>query len=212
MQFLCARLRMVRVGAHSKGELIVAFQKNGTPEELVSVINRIDDAMTFFCDANSITVRAMQVDERGQVGVERSLKGTEMVNAVRSALFHRFLQLWDELLTVDPDSKHVLALKKHVASKIDAQTAETYWYTGDASDPYGIVPNLPDRCFVQLCYVSSPGSKISVWMGDLPDETERALRLKLANEGIAGSILFANRPGVWHGYHAASSGPPEADG
>jgi hypothetical protein len=202
---------MVRVGAHSKEKSTVGFQKNMTPEELVSEIKRIDDAMTFFCSADSIGVRATQLDEP-QAWIERVLDRTEIISIVYSALFDQFVQLSDELLAVDPDSKHCLALKKHVASEINAATAETYWCTGDASDPYGIVPNLPDRCFVELCYVSSPGSKISVWMGDLPDETERALRLKLASQGVSRSMLFANRPGAWQWYDAATSGPSEAGG
>jgi hypothetical protein len=41
--------------------------------------------------------------------------------------------------------------------------------------------------------VFSPGSKIEVWVGDLPNETRQALRLRLAKETAAFTAPLASR-------------------
>jgi hypothetical protein len=95
--------------------------------------------------------------------------------------------------------------------KIDPATAEIIWQCGDPFDPYGIGPELLDKRIVDLGYVFSPGSKICVWIGDLPNETGRALRLKLAKQGVPLSELIANHADVWHEYRDASAGPPQGE-
>jgi hypothetical protein len=152
-------------------------------------------------------------DEQGQkCKTERRLERAEIIQAVYLGLSNRGVQLLTVLEEVDPGRKHLLALQGEAALTIDPKTAETFWSYGDHFHPNGKGPEVPDNCLVRLCHVSSPGSKISVWMGDLPEETGRALRLKLAKEGVPLSELVANRADVWHEYRYASAASPDAGG
>jgi len=97
----------------------MTFQKNRTAAELISEIKHVDDAMTFFCYADSITVSTVNYERGQECKIERSLNRADIINTVYSALFDQFYKLLDDLRAVDPDGKNLLELRKAAASKID---------------------------------------------------------------------------------------------
>ena len=81
--------------------------------------------------------------------------------------------------------------------KIDARTAKVGWWYCELEDPYNIIPaSYVDSEFFQRYlqmigreyFARRPGSKIWVWIGDLPRRTARALQKsgKLATATEAG--------------------------
>jgi len=159
----------------------VHFQDNSQAEELVSEINRLDKAIPFIRSAESITVCAAKNEHGQKIKMEAySLDCDELVGAVRAALSRRMDELLDALRASHPED--FLALKKQAGSKVDPTTAEISWLYANRFDLYGIAPGVADECFENLCYAYSPTSRISVWLGDLPNETKQALRLKLPKD------------------------------
>jgi hypothetical protein len=193
--------------AYIRGRYDVDFRKIRTPEELVLAITRIDEALASFYCADSITGCATSYDHQGQTyKTERRLERAEVVKAVYSAVFDKLQELLADLRAIDTQGDGFLALKRQAALKIDPATAEMIWVYGDPFDPYGIGPEVPDEHLHELCYVSSPGSKISVWVGDLPNEARQALRLRLANER-AEFIKMANHASESLGRPASAAEP-----
>jgi len=159
----------------------VDFQNNSTAEELVSEINRLDKAIPFISSAESITVCGAKYEPGQKMKMEAySLDCAEFVRAFHAALASRMDELLEALRASHPED--FLALKKQAGSKIDSTTAEISWVYANRFDPYGIDPGVADECFEDLCYASSPMSRISVWIGDLPNETKQALRLRLPKD------------------------------
>jgi hypothetical protein len=80
----------------------------------------------------------------------------------------------------DLESAEFLAKIKEAPLKIDPDTAEVTWNSGQICDPYGINPDLPPECdqVGRLHFAKSPGSDIWVCFYDLPKETLEKLREK----------------------------------
>src|SRR5262249_37586708 len=153
-------------------------------------INRINEAIPSFELAESIRVCAAKYENGQKIGTEeRSLERAELVQAVRVALCRRMDDLLADLRALDRDS--FLTLMKETALKIEPASAEMIWKDADPFDPYGIGLDLPEEgrsageFHSELCYVFSPGSRLWVWSGDLPNETRQALRLKIAEQVAA---------------------------
>jgi hypothetical protein len=68
-----------------------------------------------------------------------------------------------------------LEIRRQEGQNIDPETAEfTFWWT-QVLDPYGVYGNLPEECDCvgRSYFACAPGSKMWVWFGDLPEETEK---------------------------------------
>ena len=74
-----------------------------------------------------------------------------------------------------------LAIRKEAGLKIVPETAEVFWKHGYVLDPYGVDRNMPEECrqIGRLYFASSQGSDIWVSYYDLPDETRKALWVKI---------------------------------
>ena len=159
----------------------MTFQENRTAEELVFEINRLDKAMPILYSAESITVCAAKYEHGQKIKTEEcSLNRAELVGVVCPALSRRQYELLDQLRESHPED--FVALAKQTGSKIDPKTAEIIWGYENRVDPYGIAPKAADGSRETLFYVYAPRSKIWVWIGDLPNQTRQALRLRLAKE------------------------------
>jgi hypothetical protein len=69
-----------------------------------------------------------------------------------------------------------LEVRRQEGKNIDPETAEvTFWWT-EVLDPYGVY-DLPEEhhCVGRSYFAMRPGSKICVWDGDLPEETEKRI-------------------------------------
>jgi hypothetical protein len=66
-----------------------------------------------------------------------------------------------------------LQIRKDAALKIDAETAEIFWTYRLTMDPYGVLPELPEkyRQIGREYFARSPESDIWVSFYDLPDDT-----------------------------------------
>jgi hypothetical protein len=69
------------------------------------------------------------------------------------------------------------ALLEIAGCQIDPENAEVHWRFGQVVDPYGVYPDLPPECDCvgRLYFARSPGSRIWVEYGDLPEATRKAL-------------------------------------
>jgi hypothetical protein len=101
------------------------------------------------------------------------------------------IQLLDFLHPKDPTDEELreaypklwleewLAVRKAEAKKIDPRTAEVYFRHMGVCDPYGVLGDkIPDYARWQsrrTYFARRPDSDISVWFGDLPEETQDAL-------------------------------------
>jgi hypothetical protein len=193
-QFERARICIVRPGAQS-WRITVDLGK--TSEELIVEIERINEAIQCFQCVESIRVCAAKYENGQKIGTEeRSLERAELVQVIRMALCRRMEDLRTDLRALDRDS--FLTLIKEAALKIEPANAEIIWEYADPFDPYGIGLDLPEEArsasefHSELSYVSSPGSWLWVWSGDLPNETRQALRLKIA-EKVAAVRLDSRR-------------------
>jgi hypothetical protein len=61
--------------------------------------------------------------------------------------------------------------------QMDPENVEVHWRFGQVVDPYGVYPDLPPECDCvgRLYFARSPGSRIWVEYGDLPEATRKAL-------------------------------------
>jgi hypothetical protein len=72
------------------------------------------------------------------------------------------------------------ALLEIAGRQIDPKKAEVYWRFGQVVDPYGVHPDLPPECdYVgRLYFARTPGSRVWVDFGDLPEATRQALWIR----------------------------------
>jgi hypothetical protein len=78
----------------------------------------------------------------------------------------------------DSETKAWLDKRKREALLIDPATAEVDWSFGQTLDPYGMIPDLPEKLqqVGREYFARRPGSDIWVHFGDLPDDVRRKLR------------------------------------
>ena len=78
----------------------------------------------------------------------------------------------------DSETKAWLDKRKREALLIDPATAEVDWSFGQALDPYGMIPDLPEKLqqVGREYFARRPGSDIWVHFGDLPHDVRRKLR------------------------------------
>ena len=169
------------------------FQTNRTAAELISEIKRIDEAMLLFG-------KALKTEFKDACSSYPAWQRRMAASLDQCARFRHLHELLCELGANYQED--FLALIKEVGARIDPETAETVWVPRDPFDPYGIYPAVPSQHITELCFVDAPDSRISIWIGDLPDRTGRALRLKLAKEGVPLTDLIKNRADVWEEYRA----------
>ena len=79
-------------------------------------------------------------------------------------------------MSEETNGKEWLAVRKEAALKIDPETAEVDWRYAQVLDPYGVDPDLPEKCqcIGREYFARSPGSDIWVHFHDLPEETRDA--------------------------------------
>lgn len=72
----------------------------------------------------------------------------------------------------DSETKAWLDKRKREALLIDPATAEVDWSFGQTLDPYGMIPDLPEKLqqVGREYFARRPGSDIWVHFGDLPDD------------------------------------------
>jgi hypothetical protein len=70
-----------------------------------------------------------------------------------------------------------LRIRKEAGLRIDPETAEVDWTYAQTLDPYGDDLALPKEHYQvgREYFARSPGTKVWVWFGDLPDLTASAL-------------------------------------
>jgi len=109
--------------------------------------------------------------------------------------------------------ENFLAFMREAGSKIDPATAEIWWVPAHPIDPYGLGPDFFNEPFSDHCFVSSPGNKRAVWIGDLPIETREALRLKRVAEQSGNLVApeIADPVDVGRVSSDASAGPPQGE-
>src|SRR5262245_43325073 len=73
--------------------------------------------------------------------------------------------------TVEITVDYLKAVRREVGRHIDPETAEVYWMYAQVCNPYGDELDLPDelQCVGRDYFARSPGSKVWIWFGDLPD-------------------------------------------
>jgi hypothetical protein len=78
----------------------------------------------------------------------------------------------------DSETKAWLDKRKREALLIDPATEEVDWSFGQTLDPYGMIPDLPEKLqqVGREYFARRPGSDIWVHFGDLPDDVRRKLR------------------------------------
>jgi hypothetical protein len=94
----------------------------------------------------------------------------------------------NDVPTVVVTVKYLYALRQAVGLHIDPETAEVWWTYAQTFDPYGDHLNLPEE-YQQLgreYFARSPGSKVSISFGDLPEATRDALwKKRMERQGIS---------------------------
>jgi hypothetical protein len=90
--------------------------------------------------------------------------------------------------TVNVTVKYLNALRQAIGRHIDPETAEVWWTYAHTVDPYYDFPNLPEE-WQQLgreYFARSPGSKVWISFGDLPEATRDALwKKRMERQGIS---------------------------
>jgi hypothetical protein len=79
---------------------------------------------------------------------------------------------------------------KIAGRQIDPKTAEVCSLHRQVVDPYGVYPDLPDECdCVGRCYFArSPGSRVWIEFGDLPEATRDALWMRKRDSHLASIV------------------------
>jgi hypothetical protein len=77
-----------------------------------------------------------------------------------------------------------LALLKIAGHQIDPEKAEVHWSFRQVVDPYGVHSDLQLECDCvgRLYFARSPGSRVWVEFGDLPDATRQALWMRAGRQ------------------------------
>ncbi len=67
---------------------------------------------------------------------------------------------------------------------IDPDTAEVWWDYRQVVDPYGVFPEIPEECDCvgRAYFARSPGMRLWIYFGDLPEATRDALWAKHKSE------------------------------
>ena len=71
-------------------------------------------------------------------------------------------------------AKHWAAIQR-AASKLHPKTAIWWCHYVEVLDVYGVDKKLTPECVGNECFVRSPGSKVWIYLGDLPASTQEAL-------------------------------------
>jgi hypothetical protein len=86
-------------------------------------------------------------------------------------------QTAEDAPTVQVTVKYLDALREAVGLQIDPEVAEDEWIYAHTLDPYGDDPDLPEE-YQQVgreYFAHSPGSKVWINFGDLPEATRTKL-------------------------------------
>ena len=82
------------------------------------------------------------------------------------------------------------ALLEIAGRQIDPKTAEVCSVHRQVVDPYGVYPDLPDKCdCIGRCHFArAPGSPVWIEFGDLPEATREALWMRERDSHLASII------------------------
>jgi hypothetical protein len=75
-----------------------------------------------------------------------------------------------------------LAVRKEAGARLDPATAEVLCTHGQILDPYGVWGSdlsPEERCYGRQCFARATGSDAWVSFDDLPEETVKALRVRI---------------------------------
>jgi len=86
--------------------------------------------------------------------------------------------------------------RREVGRSIDPETAEVIFTHEQVGDPYGERDDIPEECrqVGRAYFARPPGGDTWVWFGDLPEETMKALWVKLQEPGEANPL---NKTFTW---------------